>query len=505
MKKRVYTLVNLTLGGIGLSLVSCQTDTPQQKQPNIIYILADDMGYGDIKALNSESKIPTPTLDKMARTGLVFTDAHSNSAVSTPTRYGTLTGRYAFRSSLKSGVLIGHSPALIEPKRETLATMLQKAGYQTACIGKWHLGLDWGRVNDSLPLFTGNEWDIRDTSNVDYLAKVGGGPDEHGFDYSYILPASLDIAPYIYLENGSASSKDIKHIEGWSDDKARGIWHRHGDAASDFNHSTCLQTLTQKTLDYIDSASTKENPFFVYFALTAPHTPWLPAEEYIGKSGAGYYGDFVCMVDDVVKQIYDALDKNGIADNTIVVFTSDNGSQWTKSDIDEFNHLSNGVFSGSKSDIWEGGHRIPFLLTWPKGVKENREIKQLVCSTDIMATLSEMLDQPLANDAGEDSFSFWNTIVNNKDADGDFKRRKSVIHHSVNGSFAYREGDWVLLDCKGSGGWSLTEEDAKYLPAQQLYNLKEDITQQNNQSQHTEMVKTMLANLEHIVASGRSN
>lgn len=505
MRKKVYTVVNLALGGIGLATTSCQSEVPKQKQPNIIYILADDMGYGDIKALNPESKIPTPNLDKMANSGITFTDAHSNSAVSTPTRYGTLTGRYAFRSKLKSGVLIGHSPALIEPERETLGTFLKKAGYQTACIGKWHLGLDWKRNNDSIPLFTGNEWDIRDTSNVDYLAKVGGGPDEHGFDYSYILPSSLDIAPYIYLENGSATSKDIKHIEGWSDDRARGIWYRHGDCASDFSHDTCLQTLTQKTINYIDSASTKDDPFFVYFALTAPHTPWLPSEEFIGKSGAGYYGDFVCMVDDVVKQVYDALDKNGIADNTIVVFTSDNGSQWPQSDIEEFNHLSNGIFSGGKSDIWEGGHRIPFLVTWPEEIKKARISNQLICSTDIMATLGEMLNQPLAKDAGEDSFSFWNAITNQESTKKDFKRRKSLIHHSVNGSFAFREGDWVLLDCKGSGGWSLTEEDAKDLPPRQLYNLKEDITQKNNKSDNTEKMKSMLDNMNYIVESGRSN
>ena len=503
MKKDRYKLINLALGGIGLLAVGCKSDAPKQKAPNIIYILADDMGYGDVGALNPASKIPTPTLDKMVEQGVSFTDAHSNSAVSTPTRYGTLTGRYAFRSKLKSGVLIGHSPALIEEGRETVGTLLQKSGYQTACIGKWHLGLDWNRKDVSKPLFEGNEWDIRDTSNVDYLTKVGGGPDEHGFDYSYILPASLDIAPYIYLENGVATSQDIQHKEAWSSDVARGVWYRHGDTASDFDHHTCLQTITEKAITYIDNASHNDNPFFMYLPLTAPHTPWLPSEDFIGKSGAGYYGDFVCMVDDVVKQVYDALERNGVDENTIVIFTADNGAHWLPSDIAEFDHHANGVFSGYKADIWEGGHRVPFMVTYPAKIKESRQSDQLLCSTDLMATLAEMLGVTLEEGSGEDSFSFWNTI-DSASATSNNVRRQSLIHHSVNGYFAYREGDWVLLDCKGSGGWSLSEEDAQGLPAQQLYNLKADIHQEHNIVDDPSRMKKMKEKMDFIVQSGKS-
>lgn len=503
MKRKINTLINLAFGGIGFLMIGCKSEEPLQKKPNVIYILADDMGYGDVAALNPQSKIPTPTLDKMVSNGLTFTDAHSNSAVSTPTRYGTLTGRYAFRSSLKSGVLVGHSPSLIEEGRETLGTLLQKSGYQTACIGKWHLGLDWKKKDELLPLFEGDEWDIRNTDNIDHLSKVGGGPDEHGFDYSYILPASLDIAPYIYLENGVATSSEIKHVKGWKSDKARGVWYRQGDCASDFDHNTCLQTLTQKAVEYIHSASTKNKPFFMYFSLTAPHTPWLPSDEFIGKSGAGYYGDFVCMVDDVVKQVYDALEKGGVAENTIVIFTSDNGSHWLPEDIKEFEHKANGIYSGYKSDVWEGGHRVPYILTYPKMIKEGRKSDRLVCSTDLMATVSEMLDVNLAPDAGEDSFSFW-SLIDNKSAKIDTKHRESLIYHSINGSFAYRKGDWVMIDCKGSGGWSLSEEEAKNMPAQQLYNLKEDITQKENLASDTERVQTMLEEMAHIINSDTS-
>ena len=311
-----------------LLLLSCNGQKKEQEAneaayPNIVYILADDLGYGDIQAYHAESKIQTPALDSLANEGIMFTDAHSGSAVSTPTRYGILTGRYAFRSRLKSGVLVGHSPSLIEPGRETAASLLRKSGYATACIGKWHLGLDWARIDTTKPLFTGNEWDIKDTQNVDYTAQVHGGPSDHGFDYSYIIPASLDIAPYVYIENGWVNSPVRTHVPDWHDDRAHGMWYRHGDKADNF----------------------------VYFPLTAPHTPWLPSEAFEGKSEAGVYGDFVCMVDDVVRQIRQALAASGQLENTILIFTSDNGSSWTAQDIEETGHRAN---AETKAELFEG-------------------------------------------------------------------------------------------------------------------------------------------------------
>lgn len=220
-----------------LSLVNCENVVAQRKSlPNIIYILADDMGYGDIRALNQNSRIPTPHLDRMISQGRTFTDAHSNSAVSTPTRYGTLTGRYAFRSRLKSGVLVGYDPPLIEQNRETVASFLKKNGYRTACIGKWHLGLDWAKKDSTKALYEGSPWDTRATDNVDYAAKIKGGPNDCGFDYSLIMPASLDIAPYVYIENGKVTAPVTRHAENWKSDEARGMWYRHGDIAEDFSH-----------------------------------------------------------------------------------------------------------------------------------------------------------------------------------------------------------------------------------------------------------------------------
>lgn len=485
-------------------LLSCVEKKPEQlaSPPNIIYILADDMGYGDIEALNAQSKIPTPNLNKMVKSGVTFTDAHSNSAVSTPTRYGTLTGRYAFRSRLKSGVLVGHDSSLIEPERETVASFLKTNGYHTACIGKWHLGLDWARKDTTKPLFDEEPWDIRNTENVDYEARVNGGPADCGFDYSLILPASLDIAPYVYIENGKVTAPIKEHTEMWKNDKARGMWYRHGDLASDFSHETCLQRFTDQSVKYIRDAAGSEKPFFLYFPLTAPHTPWLPSAEFEGKSEAGVYGDFVCMVDDVVRQLYQVLEQTGQAENTIVIFTSDNGSHWLAQDKEQTGHQANGVFSGMKSDNWEGGHRVPYIVTWPAGTKPGTQSEQLVCSTDLMATCAEMLGTQLPQNAGEDSFSYWKALTSSS---ADANSRHTVVYHSIEGYFGIRQDEWALLDCKGSGGWSLPEKEAENLQPIQLYNLKNDIAEQTNLAdKHPVRVDEMKKLLAKIVNSGRS-
>ena len=494
----------IATGAALLSLTSCveQKGNEMYQQPNIIYILADDMGYGDIRAYNAESKIPTPHLDELASNSIMFTDAHSNSAVSTPTRYGTLTGRYAFRSRLKSGVLVGHDPSLIEPERETVGTLLQKGGYHTACVGKWHLGLDWGRNDDSKPLFESEPWDIRDTDNVDYTAPVLGGPSDHGFNFSYIIPASLDIAPYVYIENGRVNSPVKDHTPNWRDKRSSGMWYRHGDIADNFEHATCLQHLTEQAVNYIKESAEREQPFFLYYPLTAPHTPWLPSEEFEGTSEAGFYGDFVVMVDDVVNQLRTALKESGQLENTIVIFTSDNGAIWQPEEIEEYSHRANAHFSGMKSDIWEGGHRVPFIVSWPAMIKEGRQSDEVICATDLLATCAEMTGQTLADDAGEDSFSFWKVLI---DEPYTSPLREATIHHSIEGYFALRQGDWVYLDAHGSGGWSLPEKDAQHLPESQLYNIKEDPAQQNNLvASHPEKVEEMRVLLERYQSTGRS-
>lgn len=463
---------------IAIGAYSCSTK--EVIKPNIIVILADDMGYGDICALNRSAKVVTPALDSMVNSGIAFTDAHTNSSVSTPTRYGVLTGRYAFRSRMKKGVLNGYDSLLIENDRETIASLLKNDGYNTGCVGKWHLGLNWGLKDTTKPIF---EESVRTfltkTNNVDYAAYIDGGPNSVGFDYSYIMPASLDIAPYFYIENGKVTNDSYIETPAWRDTTARGMWYREGIAADDFDHNKSLQHFTDQSIKFIENASTKEEPFFLYFPLTAPHSPWLPSKEFRGVSKAGIYGDFICMVDDVVAQIYETLEKTGEAENTIVIFTSDNGSMWTKADIKKFGHHANGMLSGTKFDLWEGGHRVPFLVTWPKQIKSSKVCDKIICTTDFLATFADMIGSPLSQNDGEDSYSFWSVITG--ECTNDEPLRPAIVHHSGSGEFGLRMGDLVLIDCNGSGGWTLPESKApKTKYGCQLYNLKEDISQKNN-------------------------
>ncbi|WP_430809731.1 MULTISPECIES: sulfatase family protein [unclassified Carboxylicivirga] len=478
----------LFIAFIAVFIIGCQEKTATVA-PNIIYILADDMGYGDVKALNANSKIPTPNLDQLAKEGITFTDAHSNSAVCTPTRYGTLTGQYSFRSRLKSGVLVGHEPSLIERHTPTVATLLKAADYQTACVGKWHLGLNWAKKDTSQPLFHGgNLWDIFHTENVDYAARVSGGPCDLGFDYSFIIPASLDIAPYVYLENDRPTAAVTRQVPFFKDESARGIWYRRGDVAEDFDHTKVLQTITQKAIDFITN-SERSQPFFLYFPLTSPHTPWFPSEEFKGRSDAGVYGDFVAMTDDVLGQIMTTLEKAGIADNTLLIFTSDNGASWLPAEIEEFEHRANGPYNGMKSDVWEGGHRVPMIARWPKAIKAGQKSDVLICSTDLMATCAELSGQATPETA-VDSYSFLSALKGNPSNN----KERVVVHHSVNGTFAIRKGDWKLIDAKGSGGWSLPEDKCPEAPPQQLYNLETDKAETNNlYSEYSEIVKELNA------------
>jgi arylsulfatase A len=466
---------------------------------NIVYILADDMGYGDISFYNSQSKIPTPALDSLAASGIVFTDAHSNSSVSTPTRYGTLTGRYAFRSRLKKSVLTGYSSSLIEPERETVASFLQAQGYQTACIGKWHLGLNWVKKDPLKPLYTGSEWDLEDTSNVDYQAKISGGPVDCGFGYSYILPASLDMSPYVYIENGLITSPVTSYAKDYREAGVRGAHYRHGDMADNFRHDECLSHFTQKSVDYILQASQSNQPYFLYCTLTAPHSPWLLQPEFRGRSGAGVYGDFVCMVDDAVRRICDAVYKSGKASQTLIIFTTDNGAMWQPADINETKHYANGGWSGMKSDLWEGGHRVPLIASCPEIIPVGTISDALVSSTDLFATLADMLHVQIPHGVAGDSFSYWSELTKHRSVNKENATRESMIYHSDQGYFALRRGEWVLLDCKGSGGWTLPEDSVIQSPVMQLYNLKKDPAQQHNLvDQYPQIVEDMKKELEEI-------
>lgn len=483
-----------------LSVVLLLSACTQVKEelPNILYILADDMGYGDLGCLNPESKVPTPNMDLIAEQGLIFTDAHSPSAVCTPTRYGILTGRYCFRTRLKSGVLVGFSPPLIEDGRLTVADILRESGYYTACIGKWHLGLEWPKFIDSLPLFQGDEWGPSSTSNVNYAGTITGGPTDHGFDYSFIIPASLDMTPYCYISNKKLVGPMTGYTEGLNE--PRGVFWRPGNLQEGFQVEGVLERITEQAIQFIDQRKDQTNPFFLYLPLTAPHTPWLPNKENQGSSGAGIYGDFVHMVDQTVGKIHQALINNKLFDNTLLIVTSDNGAHWTPSDKSLFPHEANAHFSGMKSDAWEGGHRVPFILQWPNKVKPGTRSNQVMSLTDLMATAAAITGYQIPVAAGEDSYNMLPAILGEA---SDNQIRTNTIHHSISGVFAIRIGDFKFIDGMGSGGWSSKGSETD--PPGQLYNIKKDPQEQLNlYLEMPEMVTEMKKQLDKIKAQGHS-
>lgn len=488
-----------------LSSIRLIGDTSNQPLPNIIFILADDMGYGDVETLNSNSRIPTPHLNKLAQNGMTFTDAHTSSSVCTPTRYALLTGRYNWRSRLKSSVTWGFSKRLIEDDRETVASVLSKAGYKTSCIGKWHLGINWPLVGGGTA-DDGNKWDskYRGGWNVDYSKKISQGPTSLGFDHFFGISASLDMPPYVYIQNDQPIAYEIV-------EKA---FNRKGPADSDFEAVDVQPRIAYETIRKINKwapDSKKGKPFFIYVPLAAPHTPIVPTTEWKGRSGLNPYGDFTMQVDDTVGQIYQALERTDILSNTILIFSTDNGCSPAANlkDMEAKGHFANAPWRGHKADIFEGGHHVPFFVHWPEVIKPGSISDRLTCQTDFLATCAELTGQELSVNVAEDSFSFLNELHGKSSSDIDVNQRKrSVIHHSINGSFAIREGDWKLILCPGSGGWSAPRPRSaktKQLPAIQLYNLAKDPAESENlYSEHPKIVQNLYHILKSYVAKGRS-
>ncbi len=462
---------------------SVQTAGAASKLPNIVFILADDLGWGDLRCYNSESRIPTPHADRLARSGMRLTDMHSPSAVCTPTRYGIMTGRYCWRSRLKNGVLWGYSPNLIELGRTTVASLLKTRGYYTGGIGKWHLGLG-------------------DRDPVDYKRRLSPGPREHGFDYYFGIPASLDMEPYLYFENDRVVEQPTAETAG--SDTPRGVFWRKGPIAPSLKIEEVLPTLTAKAVNFVrQRAKTPEQPFFLYLPLTAPHTPWLPGPKFRGRSKAGDYGDFVVQTDDSLGQVMRALDETGLAGNTLLIFTSDNGAHWTPSDKAGSPHRANARWRGMKADIHEAGHRVPFIARWPGNVRPGSVSNQLGCLTDLLATAGEITGAVVPKNAGEDSYSLVPTLTARNSA----SVREAVVHHSSLGMFAIRHQSWKLVLGRGSGGFS----DPKQIevnagePAGQLYNLSEDPSESNDvYSRNPEIVKRLSGLLEQYRQQGFS-
>ncbi len=434
----------------------CNADEPT-KHPNIVFVLVDDMGYGDPQCYNPESKIPTPHIDSLARDGMRFTDAHAPGPLCHMSRYGLLTGRFPFRTNVSRWP----KHALIEPGQTTIASLLKSRGYRTAMVGKWHLGFNEQGYDQPLP----------------------GGPLDCGFDSFFGIRASTDIPPYFYISGDRAVSPPSSHIEanqsdGWS--PIQGEFWRAGGIAPELKLKDVLPRFTDEAVKVIDDHSQHdpEQPLFLYLAYPAPHTPWLPTSTFRGKSGAGMYGDFAMMVDDQIGRVLKAIDESGMSEETLVIFSSDNGPVWYEHDVERFGHDSSGGLRGMKADAWECGHRMPLIARWPGRVPPHSVSDQLICFTDMMATFAAITGADLPSGAGPDSFNLLPLLQGN-DATA---LRRSMVLRSANGTMTIRRGPWKLITALGSGGFSEPKriKPGKGDPQGQLYNLAEDLGETNN-------------------------
>ncbi|MEZ5393540.1 MAG: arylsulfatase [Bryobacterales bacterium] len=487
MKTRPISLLRAAGAFYGLF---CAALLVAADRPNVVIVLADDLGWGDPRCYQADSKVPTPNIDRLSREGVRFTDAHTPSAVCSPTRYSLLTGRYSWRTRLKSSVLDGFDPPLIEQGEDTLASMLKRAGYRTACIGKWHLGMTWHDKKGDVVGIRPRR--ARPGDDVDYTRVLEGGPVDVGFDTYFGIAASLDMSPYCFIRNRSVVEIPTTPRVDEHDDIFMGL--SAGMIAPHFRHKDVLPTLAEEAERIIGLHANKPEPFFLYMPLTSPHLPIVPNADARGQSQTGRYGDFVVETDKTLGRVLDALDRNGVASETLVIFTSDNGGlrhSWDfRADDDggkvpltkrgeytkDFDHHSNAQWRGTKADIWEGGHRVPFLVRWPGRIAPGRVSDKLLEVTDIYATLADLLGVERQGTSGMDSFSFLPLLA------GDAPGRPFAIHHSIAGVFAVRKGDWKMIEGRGSGGFTQPRvvEGGPGNPAGQLYNLARDPQERSN-------------------------
>jgi arylsulfatase A-like enzyme len=467
-------------------------------KPNIVYILADDLGYGDLGCYNSQSKIPTPNLDRLAQQGMRFTDAHAPSSVCTATRYALLTGRYAWRSRLQRGVLLQYDPPLIAADRLTVPSLLKQHGYATACVGKWHLGWDWPKPGAD--------------GKRDFTQAVRNGPTTRGFD-SYFGTDIPNFPPYCFVENDHTIGIPSEPVTLGKDG-----FNRPGVKLPGWKLIDILPALEKRAVREIETAAARDQPFFLYFPLTSPHYPIVPTPEFQGKSGAGAYGDFVMQTDAVVGQVLDALERTGAAKNTLVIFTSDNGPEVSNEvkpgvydRLKEFGHASMGELRGAKRDTWEAGHRMPFLARWPGKIPAGSVSDQLICHTDLLATAAELLGAKLPAAAGVDSISMLAALTGQTPTGS---KRQSIIHHSGSGKFAIRKDNWVLiLSPSGDDNGKLGEPEwfrkqrgyTTHQERGELFNLADNRAESRNlYAAHPEVVKELTDLLAKQIAEGRS-
>ena len=484
-----------------LTLLLALATTAFAAKPNIVILYADDLGYGDLGCYNADSKMSTPNLDKLAAEGMRFTDAHSSSGICTPSRYAMLTGRHHWRDF--HGIDSGFDKPFIKPGRLTLPEMLGKSGYATACIGKWHLGWDWDSIRKP-----GTPPKSKSHEDFDWTKPFRGGPLERGFDH-YFGDNVINFPPYTWIEDDRVLAAPDITFKTTPQATKEGSWEcREGPGRSDWDFYKVLPTLTEKGVGYIRSRKGNEQPFFLYFPLPSPHAPIVPNEKFDGTSKAGAYGDFVVETDDSCGQLLNALREIGVYENTIIIFSADNGAERYAYPRDEkFGHWSTHPLRGLKRDIYEGGHRVPTLIKWPGLTKPGTECASLVSQIDFMATLASFLEYELPENSAEDSHDLMPLLKGEKET-----VRTTHIHNTNPNGYAIRHGKWTLIDAKTGyvfgveKGW---EKRHGYEPDDmspvELYDMEKDIGQRKNlAAENPGTVKELHALLKRIREQGHS-
>jgi arylsulfatase A len=511
MKPRGITLLLIALSNFAFA-------KDQTAKPNILVILADDLGYGDVQSYNPErGKIPTPNIDKLAAQGMRFTDGHSSSGVCSPSRYTLLTGRYHWRSKLQRGIVGVFGDPLIAPDRMTIGTLAKQQGYRTACIGKWHLGWDWPLTKEQRPLLSPVQQPEDETNKADrksssathipsdkqisawneiFLKPIASGPVTRGFDL-YFGTDVPNWPPFCFIENDRTLGIPTEFLPRES--MAKNQASHQGPALKDWRLESILPALTDRTIRFIQESAQKKEPFLVYMPLTSPHTPLAVNSEWKDKSHLNLFADFVMETDAAVGRVLDALDKSGEAQNTLVIFTADNGCApyIGVKELEQMGHYPSGPLRGYKADAWEGGHRVPFMVRWPGVVRPASVCSQLVYQADLLRTFADVFGVKLPETAGEDSFSLMPLLKGE-----DKPVRENAISTSMGGTPALRSGSWKYIPAPGSGGWGSGGDQSQPV---QLYNLAEDLGETNNlAASMPAKVAEMRSLLEKLIVEGRS-
>ncbi|MFT5466079.1 MAG: arylsulfatase A [Verrucomicrobiales bacterium] len=509
MRKTLFTLLACWMTLAPPQDVSAAGDA---LRPNILLILADDMGYGDVTVLNPDSRIPTPNLDQLAKEGLTFTDAHSSGSYCVPSRYGLLTGRYMWRTRLGSGGNLANlAGTLIEPDRKTLADVLRDEGYNTGLVGKWHQGIDWNLHDESAREDIRVNPNYRDFQNIDFASPVLKGPRDYGFDHAFGTAGSAEMNPAAFIENNRVTVIPI--LTSQQAREKNGEWYGRDDniVAEGYTMDRLVPTLSNKACEFVETATRErpDQPFFLYYAMTTPHNPIVPNEQFVGTSRAGAYGDFVVELDHHVGRILKKIEELGIEKNTIVIFTSDNGpvnrtkgyrEKWVRGDTGIYGHDSNGPFAGWKGGLQEGGHRVPFFVRWPEKIKPEESCPTTILFNDVIPTLAEMLNIDLDDDTAEDGESFYKALTGESRP---VSFHEAIVHNHSNGSFSIRRGAFKLMVVGPKTTAQVVDDDISLSFA--LYDLSIDIEETTDVSHnHPGEVKEMYALLKKYIREGRS-